>query len=110
MISESIIKTDLENIKYYSVRKYVLNPYFNTFAENDIVALTEKYNNAMKSAPIKLYHLYVLRYLKGCTQEDIANEMGFTHTTIHSMHNTLIEWLCKNIQENDQIKNLKEEL
>ena len=101
MLKESIIKTDLENIKYYSVRKYALNPYFDDFIANDFVSLMEKYNNVMKSAPIRLYHLYVLRYLKGYTQEDIASEMGFTHTTIHSMQLSLIQWLSENIKKDD---------
>ena len=101
MIFENEIKDDLENIKYYSIRKYLLDSYFKEFANNDISALTQKYNKAMESAPIKLYHLYVLRYLKDYTLEDVANEMGFTHTTIHSMHQSLIQWLSKNIKKDN---------
>ena len=97
MISEKIVREDLENIKYYSVRKYVLDSYL----ENNIVDLVEKYNKAMESAPIKLYHLYVLRYLKGCTQEDAANEIGFAVNSIQAMQNSLILWLRKNIQKDD---------
>lgn len=101
MISEKIIKDDLENIKYYSTRRYVLDSYFKNFCENNITALTEKYNKVMAFAPIKLYHLYVLRYLKGSTQEYTADEMGFTHTTVHSMHNSLLHWLCENVPNED---------
>ena len=99
MISEKIVREDLENIKYYSVRKYVLDSYLKAFGENNIVDLVEKYNKAMESAPIKLYHLYVLRYLKGCTQEDAANEIGFAVNSIQAMQNSLILWLRKNIQK-----------
>ena len=101
MSSEEIIKADLENIKYYYIRKYVLDTYFKDFMVNNILALTEKYNNVMKSAPVKLYHFYVLKYLKGCTQEFIANEMGFTHTTICDIHNSLIQWLCIHIDKDE---------
>lgn len=101
MISEEIVKDNLENIKYYSVRRYALDSYIKELCTNDIVDLTQKYNKAMEVAPIKLYHLYVLKYLKGCTQEYTAEEMGFTHTTIHSTHNELIRWLCNNISESD---------
>ena len=71
------------------------------FGEHNIVDLVEQYNKAMESAPIKLYHLYVLRYLKGCTQEDAANEIGFAVNSIQAMQNSLILWLCKNIQKDD---------
>ena len=101
MISEKIVREDLENIKYYSVRRYVLDSYLKDFGENNIVTLAEKYNKVMESAPIKLYHLYVLRYLKGCTQEDAANEIGFAVNSIQAMQNSLILWLCKNIQKDD---------
>lgn len=51
MISEKAIIDDLENIKYYSIRRYSLDTYFKEFCANDIASLTEKYNKAMKSAP-----------------------------------------------------------
>jgi DNA-directed RNA polymerase specialized sigma24 family protein len=101
MISEKIVREDLENIKYYSVRRYVLDSYLKDFSKNDIVALIEKYNNAMKSAPIKFYHLYMLRYLKGYTQEEAADEIGFAINSIQAMQNSLILWLRKNIQKDD---------
>ena len=101
MISEKIVREDLENIKYYSVRRYVLDSYLKDFGENDIVNLAEKYNKVIKTAPIKFYHLYVLRYLKGYTQEESADEMGYTTYTIQNMQTSLILWLRNNIQKDD---------
>ena len=101
MISEKAIIDDLENIKYYSIRRYSLDSYFKEFCANDIASLTEKYNKAMKSAPIKLYHLYILRYLKGYTQEESADEIGYAVNTVQSLQHSLTLWLRKNIQKED---------
>ena len=101
MITEKNIVEDLENIKYYSIRRYILDAYLRDFCANDIVSLTNKYNKTMESAPIKLYHLYVLRYLKGYTQEESADEMGYTVNTIQYMQRSLMLWLYKNIQKED---------
>ena len=55
----------------------------------------------MKSAPIKLYHLYILRYLKGYTQEESADEIGYAVNTVQSLQHSLTLWLRKNIQKED---------
>ena len=102
MITEKAVINDLENIKYYSTRRYLLDVYFKEFCANDIAGLTAKYNKAMESAPIKLYHLYILRYLKGCTQEESADEIGYAVNTIQSLQHSLTLWLRTNIQKEDQ--------
>lgn len=103
MTDERIIRDDLEEIKYYSTRKYVLDSYMKDFCETYISGLTAKYNAAMKQAPIKLYHLYVLTCLKGCTQEYAADEMGYTVYTIQAMQKNLILWLCENIRKEESV-------
>ena len=103
MTDERIIRDDLEEIKYYSTRKYVLDSYMKDFCETNILDLMSKYNAVIKHAPIKFYHLYVLIYLKGNTQEFAADEMGFAINTVQTMQKNLILWLCENIKKEEAV-------
>ena len=91
------------SIKYYFSRKYILDSYMKDYFETRVVNIAELYNNAMKQAPTRLFHLYVCLYLRGNTQECVADEIGITHTTLHALNKELIEWLCKNLKKEEGV-------
>ena len=66
---------------------------------NNISELVDKYNEAMKNAPTKLYGIYICLYVHGGTQESIANEMSYTPFYIYKLNNKLIEFLYKVFNE-----------
>ena len=103
MTDEKIIRDDLTEIKYYFSRKYILDSYMKDYFETRVVNIAELYNNAMKQAPTRLFHLYVCLYLRGNTQECVADEIGITHTTLHALNKELIEWLCKNLNKEESV-------
>ena len=71
--------------------------------KSTIYRVLAKYNDVIKQAPIKFYHLYVLIYLKGNTQEFAADEMGFAINTVQTMQKNLILWLCENIKKEESV-------
>ena len=53
----------------------------------------EKYNAAIRMAPVRLYEIYIGLYIDGCTQEQYAESVGYTTEYIQSLNTKLIRYL-----------------
>lgn len=99
MITQEEIKNELKDIRFYYSKKTMFEAAFKETKGNNISELVDKYNEAMKNAPTKLYGIYVCLYVHGETQESIANEMSYTPFYIYKLNNKLIEFLYKVFNE-----------
>lgn len=93
MISLSIIREELKDIKYYYSRREVLEKGFSTTGTNDIVLKLQKYNEAICKAPPKLYDLYIQLYVENHTQESLSALLGFTPEYIQMLNKDLLKFL-----------------
>ena len=56
------IRRELQDIRYYYSRKAIFDRASDCVAKNAAVALARKYNEAVRTAPPKLYDLYISLY------------------------------------------------
>lgn len=92
-IALSKIREDLKNIRYYYARKKLFDEAFQSTGMNEIVETVNQYNELIKSAPPKLYDLYVSLYLKNHTQESLSDELGYTQEYIQMLNKKLLKFL-----------------
>lgn len=104
MLSLSIIRSDLKEIRYYYSRKEMFDEAFKCMGQSDIVEKAEKYNNAVKSAPAKLYDLYFSLYIKNNTQESLSNELCYTPEYIQMLNKQLLKFLQTKLKEEEEVK------
>ena len=93
MYATEKIKEELEEIKYYYLQKEKLDAYMTELTCSSVMQLVERYTNAIRRAPIKLYHVYVGLYIKGWSQIAVAREMGYTRYYVQILNGKLIEFL-----------------
>ena len=84
------IRNDLKNIRYYMSRRDVFDKSLDSVGSNDIARILGKYNLAVRSAPPRLYDLYVSLYLSNNTQESLADILGYSCQTISRLNIQLI--------------------
>ena len=72
------IKADLNNVRYYYARKDEFDKAFDCTGKSTILALVDKYNNAILTADARLYELYVCLYIKDNTHESAAYELNYS--------------------------------
>ena len=97
MLSPEIVRRDLRDIRYYYSRKVELDEAARLLGTLPVMRTVEKYNCAIREAPLRLYDLYVSYYLRGQTQESIAMDLGYTPQYIRRLVNELFTYFQKNI-------------
>ena len=93
MKTEEEIRKDLKEIRIYYVNYDMFRKAANVVGENRVVCLAEKYNEAMKFSPAKLYKLYVCLYLNGGTLKSVSYDLGYSRVYIEKLHKRLQEYL-----------------
>ena len=76
MLTLAQIRKELQEVRYYYSRKENFDS-CEMFEQNSILALIQKYNNALVSAPIRLCDIYLSLHIQDRTQEALAHELGF---------------------------------
>jgi len=91
------IRKDLRQIRYYYTR--IQNKCVGTKVGvlNAIEELVQKYNAAIKNAPVQSYDLYCAMYIEGNTLDDLADKWGFDRSTMHKYHKALVAYLQSKI-------------
>lgn len=98
MITLTIIREDLKDIRYYYGRKEMFDEAYKcTGKKNAIIEKVELYNNAMSKASPKLFDLYYSLYVKNYTQESLSNELGYTPEYIQMLNKQLLKFLQASI-------------
>ncbi|MBR1890414.1 MAG: hypothetical protein IJ817_01850 [Clostridia bacterium] len=89
------IREDLKNIKYYYSRKKVFEEAFQATGRSDVLDKVAEYNEIIRSAPARMYDLYVSLYIKNHTQESLSNELGYTPEYIQMLNKKLLKFIQK---------------
>ncbi|MBQ3572108.1 MAG: hypothetical protein IJA15_04710 [Clostridia bacterium] len=84
------IRQELNQIRYYYSRRELFDKAFGCVGKSGIVDLVEKYNKAVCNAEPRLYEIYVSIYIEGCTQENAADQLGYSANYIYKMNRKLI--------------------
>jgi len=89
------IRDDLRDIRYYYSKKYEFDIAFETVGVNEIFDKVNKYNNAVKVAPVRLYGLYLELYVNNKTQFALSKNLGYTSDYIRQLNRKLCEFFQK---------------
>lgn len=71
------IKTDIKDIRYYYSKRKDFDNASKTFVESAVIKKAEIYSNVIKTAPAKLYDLYVAFVVNNNSQVIVAEDWGF---------------------------------
>ncbi len=94
MLSLSVIREDLKDIRYYYVRKNMFDEACAfTGKMNEILNTVNLYNDAMQKASPRLYDLYYSLYIKNHTQESLSEELGYTPEYVQKLNKRLLKYL-----------------
>ena len=99
MLSPATIRSDLKDIRYYYSRKEVFDNAEISVGKTSIIGKIEVYNNAICSAPPRLYDLYVSLYLQNNTQDSLSERLGYTLEYISRLNSQLIRFLQMKIAD-----------
>ena len=87
------IREDLRAIRYYYEQKEQLERGAKHIGESAVVQMVEKYNAAVRNAPIRLYDLYLCLYVNNNTQAVVAEDKQCSTEYIRRLHKQLCEYL-----------------
>ena len=93
MLKLDEIRADLKDIRYYYNRCRNLHDGFPITGHHKIVGIAKRYHEAMLSAPIRLYDVYVSLYILNYTQEGLAIELNYTPEYVQMQHKKLLLFL-----------------
>ena len=91
------VREDLREIRYYYSMKQMFDSAANTIKPIAILNKVERYNAAIKTAPAKLYILYVSLYVNNNTQAALADDWGYTREYVKELNQSLVEFLQKTL-------------
>ncbi len=92
MLELSVIRDDLKEIKYYYAHKEIFEKASKHIGEHACIEKINKYNDAIRFAPARLYELYVSLYLENHTLESLADKEGYSYVHIQRTHGKLIKF------------------
>ena len=97
MYSESQIKEDLFEIRYYYSLQRIFEDNSKFVIPEQLVKKVEKYNAVIGNAPIKQYLVYMLLYAFGKSQVETAKEMKCSREHVRVNIRKLIDYLQKEL-------------
>ena len=86
------IKTDLNDIQYYSEHKERFDQAAKLIGPNKVIDIFEEYNTAIQFASAKFYELYAKIYVDGRTYESAAEELGYSVNYIYKSNKKLLNF------------------
>lgn len=89
------IRDDLKEIRYYYSMKELFDSAANTVKPIALLDKVGRYNEAMKTAPGRLFIVYVSLYVQNNSQTALADDWGFTREYIKDLNQKLVEFLQK---------------
>ena len=92
------IKNDLKEVRYYYNRIKDFDKAEKQIGANSFIEKINRYNEAARDAPPRLYDTYNGLYVNNLTQEDFAFEIGYTPVHVSRMNKELIFFLQKKLE------------
>lgn len=99
MLSFEKIRADLKEVRYYYERKEIFDSAIGGIGLNAVLEKVKRYNQAVQSAPPRLYDLYISLYIKNFTQEGLSIELGYTPEHIRRLNKKLLLFLQTQLSE-----------
>ncbi len=91
------VKSELREVRYYFSRKANMDALSKDAGTSRSKALAEKYVNAIRSAPARLYDLFGCLYIQNKTQEAVAAELCHSEEHIRRLIRELINYFANKI-------------
>lgn len=95
MVPLDKIRSDLKEIRYYYSRKAMFDECKNIVIDSSVTEKVRRYNEAVKTAPPRLYDMYMMLYVKGYTQEGTSVELNYTPAYIQMLNKKLLLFFQK---------------
>lgn len=89
------IRENLRDIRYYYSKQKDFEFAAKTVGQSAVVDTVNKYNQAVKDAPARLYDLYVSLYVLNNNQAALAYEWDKSNDYIKQLNKQLCEFLLK---------------
>ena len=97
MLTINQVREDLKEIRYYYSMQELFDSAANTVKPIALLDKVERYNAVIKTAPARLYILYIELYVKNTTQQDLANSWGYERVYITELNTKLVKYLQKTV-------------
>ena len=92
------VKADLRELRYYYARQRDLDGASRLVGKSKIAEKAERYNAAVRKAPVKLYDLYISLYVNNNTQLVVALDWDCTVDYIKQLCYKLRVFLKKELE------------
>ena len=96
------IRRELQDIRYYYSHKAMFDRASDCVAKSTAVGLAEKYNAAIRSAPPRLYDLYLSLYIGNNTQASLAEKWGYSEGHIRYLNRQLYAFFQGAFEKTDK--------
>jgi hypothetical protein len=98
MVTRKQVKEDLKEIRYYYSKQKQFES-AKCVVESAVVEKVNRYNQAIKNAPARLYDLYISVYTQNNTLYAMTYEWDFCYEYIKDINNQLCDYLVKFFNE-----------
>jgi len=99
VITTKQIRKDLSDIRYYYANQKEFDQASKSIVQSAIADKIERYNQAIKNAPIRLYRLYVSLYVQNNTHSAVAYEWDCCDGYIKLLSTKLNKFLLENLSD-----------
>ena len=103
MIDAKIIRNELNEIRYFNLKKKEFAPLMDANIQPVIAGTAEKYNRAISKAPIQLFHIYIGLYVKGYTQLALSSDIGLTEHHVQKLNKKIVRFLQENLEKEEAV-------
>ena len=87
------IREDLKEIRYYYSKQKDFDHASKMGIPSLVIEKVDRYNQAMKNAPIRLYDLYVTAYVNNNSLVTIADDWGLSDDYVKQLNRKLYDFL-----------------
>jgi len=95
MLTIQKIRDDLKEIRYYYSKQKMFDNASKTVVQSSVLNKVERYNQAVKDAPARLYDLYISLYVYNNSQATLAYDWDLAEVYIRELNKKLCEFLLK---------------
>lgn len=95
MLTKQQIREDLKDIRYYYSKQKLFDSASKTIVQSSVIEKVNRYNQAVKDAPARLYDLYISLYVQNNSQTAVAYDWNRSNDYIKLLNKLLCEHLLK---------------
>ncbi len=99
MVTMQQIYDNLKDVRYYYSKQKMFESASKCIVESAVVEKVNRYNEAVKNAPPRLYELYYELYVQNNTQAALARKWDYGNDFIKKLNRKLVEYLFKTFNE-----------